>query len=64
MAKPKIPESPEIVEPSKHFLMVALGASAGGLESCETFFKHMPADAGKAFAVVMHLAPDRASALA
>ena len=64
MAKPKIPESPESVQPSKDFLMVALGASAGGLESCETFFKHMPADAGMAFAVVMHLAPDRASALA
>ena len=46
------------------FLIVALGASAGGLEACETFFNHMPDDAGIAFAVVMHLAPDHASALA
>jgi two-component system CheB/CheR fusion protein len=46
------------------FLIAAIGASAGGLEAYETFFKHMPADAGIAFAVVMHLAPDHESALA
>ena len=40
------------------FLIAAIGASAGGLEAYETFFKHMPADAGIAFAVVMHLAPE------
>lgn len=26
------------------FLIAAIGASAGGLEACETFFQHMPAD--------------------
>lgn len=61
MSEPKITKSSG---PPKDFLMVALGASAGGLEACETFFQHMPDDAGMAFAVVMHLAPDRASALA
>ena len=55
---------PENKVNSNHFLMVALGASAGGLEACESFFHHMPDDSGMAFAVVMHLAPDRASALA
>lgn len=45
------------------FLIAALGASAGGLEALEKFFKHMPADAGIAFAVVQHLATDYASAL-
>jgi two-component system, chemotaxis family, CheB/CheR fusion protein len=49
---------------TQQFLIVAIGASAGGLEAYETFFKHMPADAGIAFAVVMHLAPDHESALA
>ena len=49
---------------SKQFLMVALGASAGGLEACETFFDHMPDDTGMSFAVVMHLAPNHSSALA
>ena len=71
MRERKLPQSkmPERKMPdsngsSKHFLMVALGASAGGLEACEAFFKHMPADAGMTFAVVMHLAPDHSSALA
>ncbi len=49
---------------TQQFLIAAIGASAGGLEAYETFFKHMPADAGIAFAVVMHLAPDHESALA
>jgi two-component system CheB/CheR fusion protein len=48
----------------QEFLIVALGASAGGLEPLEKFFAHMPADAGMAFAVVQHLAPDHDSALA
>src|SRR6267154_1671469 len=46
------------------FLIAAIGASAGGLEAYETFFQHMPVDAGTAFALVMHLAPDHESALA
>ena len=37
--------------------------SAGGLEAFENFFRHTSADAGIAFAVVQHLAPDHASAL-
>ena len=48
---------------SHEFLIVAIGASAGGLEALENFFRHMPADAGIAFVVVQHLAPDHASAL-
>ena len=44
-------------------LIVALGASAGGLEALEKFFKHMPADSGMAFIVVQHLAPDHPTAL-
>lgn len=52
-------------EPTQQeFLIVAIGASAGGLEPLEKFFAHMPADAGMAFAVVQHLAPDHESALA
>jgi two-component system CheB/CheR fusion protein len=45
------------------FPIAALGASAGGLEALETFFKHMPADAGIAFIIVQHLAPDHETAL-
>src|SRR5438477_3559835 len=46
-----------------NFLIVAIGASAGGLEAVGNFFKPMPPDAGMAFAVIQHLAPDHASAL-
>src|SRR5258708_6165475 len=60
---PSVSVEPPAQTPAGRFLIAALGASAGGLEACETFFKHMPADAGIAFAVVMHLAPDHESAL-
>jgi len=34
-----------------------MGASAGGLEAFESFFSHMPADAGVAFVLIQHLDP-------
>jgi two-component system CheB/CheR fusion protein len=40
------------------FYVVGVGASAGGLEALESFFQHMPPDAGMAFVVVQHLSPD------
>ncbi len=39
-------------------LVVGIGASAGGLEALEQFFKSMPADNGMAFVVIQHLSPD------
>ncbi len=38
--------------------VVAVGASAGGLEALERFFSVMPTDTGMAFVVVQHLSPD------
>lgn len=38
--------------------IVGIGASAGGLEAIESFFKHMPARNNLAFVVVQHLSPD------
>jgi two-component system CheB/CheR fusion protein len=38
--------------------MVAIGASAGGLEPFEKFFDSMPVDSGLAFSVIQHLSPD------
>src|SRR3981189_3192172 len=49
---------------TQQFLSAGIGAPAGGLEAFETFFQHMPSDAGIAFALVMHLARDHDSALA
>jgi two-component system CheB/CheR fusion protein len=37
---------------------VGIGASAGGLEAIESFFKNMPPDSGFAFIVIQHLSPD------
>jgi two-component system CheB/CheR fusion protein len=38
--------------------IVCLGASAGGLEAMEAFFKAIPADTGAAFIAILHLAGD------
>jgi two-component system, chemotaxis family, CheB/CheR fusion protein len=43
--------------------IVGIGASAGGVEALEQFFKSVPTDSGLAFVVVTHLAPDRKSML-
>ena len=45
------------------FPIVALGASAGGLEAFELFFKNMPSDTGLGFVLVSHLDPNHASIL-
>lgn len=37
---------------------VGIGASAGGLEALEQFFKNMPPNSGLSFVVVQHLSPD------
>lgn len=40
------------------FSVVGIGASAGGLESLERLFTHLPASTGLAYVVVQHLSPD------
>lgn len=42
---------------ARGFPIVALGASAGGLEALEAFFKNVPARSGMAYVVVQHLDP-------
>ena len=44
--------------------VVGIGASAGGIEAFQGFFRNMPAGHGLSFVVVLHLAPDRSSMLA
>ena len=43
--------------------VVAVGASAGGIEAFRLFFTAMPADSGMGFVVVLHLSADRRSML-
>ncbi|MBF0461349.1 MAG: PAS domain-containing protein [Magnetococcales bacterium] len=45
------------------FPIVGIGASAGGLEAFEQFFRQAPADTGLAFVLVPHLDPHHASLL-
>src|SRR5262245_29746103 len=40
------------------FHIVGIGASAGGLDSLERLFAHLPTDTGMAFVVLQHLSPD------
>ena len=47
----------------EHFYVVGLGASAGGLETLEQFFKNMPPDSGMAYVVVVHLDPNHKTLL-
>jgi two-component system, chemotaxis family, CheB/CheR fusion protein len=43
---------------SSKFPVVAIGASAGGLEALEQFFHNMKEDSGMAFIVIQHLDPN------
>jgi two-component system CheB/CheR fusion protein len=45
------------------FPVVAIGASAGGLEAFEQFFRAIPADSGMGFELVQHLDPTHTSIL-
>jgi two-component system CheB/CheR fusion protein len=50
---------PQKTEP----VVVAIGASAGGIRSLQSFFSAIPPDTGATFVVVVHLDPDRRSDL-
>jgi two-component system, chemotaxis family, CheB/CheR fusion protein len=52
------------LEKRRRFPIIAIGASAGGLEALEAFFKNVPADTGMAFVVVQHLDPKHDDMLA
>lgn len=52
---------PEVKENT--FPVVAIGASAGGLEAMMEILKYLPADTGMAFIYVQHLSPDHKSML-
>ncbi len=54
------------IEPDSdgNFLVVGLGASAGGVHALRDFFSHVPADTNMAYVVILHLSPDHDSQLA
>ena len=59
---PKKP-SPKKEIKENSFPVVAIGASAGGLEAMMELLKHLPSDTGMAYIYVQHLSPDHKSML-
>jgi PAS domain S-box-containing protein len=51
-------------ERPQDFLIVGIGASAGGIQALKEFFEHVPEDSGMAYVVILHLSPDHDSKLA
>src|SRR5258706_15798405 len=60
------PAAPEPLSPDEGlpFPVVAVGASAGGIEAFQHFLAALPADTGMAFVLMLHLDPKHESALA
>ena len=48
--------------PAEHYI-VAIGASAGGLEAIHEFFDNMPSNRNLSFIIIQHLSPDYKSLL-
>jgi len=48
----------------RDFVVVGLGASAGGIQAVRTFFERVPKDSGLAYVVILHLSPEHESHLA
>src|SRR5688572_10716752 len=48
----------------KDFLVVGLGASAGGIKALQEFFSKMPPNSEMAFVIILHLSPEHDSNLA
>ena len=61
--KEKENESSPTSESGSDFLIVGIGASAGGVQALRTFFENVPADSGAAYVVILHLSPDHDSRL-
>jgi len=49
---------------AKNFLVVGIGASAGGVQALRDFFHHVPENPNIAYVVILHLSPDHDSKLA
>ena len=62
-ARPRWVRSPLKAGNRADFPIVAIGASAGGLEACKKLLDALPADNGMAFLIVQHLDPSHDSLL-
>ncbi len=62
-SKSKIVSESSFPATDSHFPVVAIGASAGGLEAMMELLDYLPSDTGMAFIYVQHLSPDHKSML-
>ncbi|MDT0677501.1 chemotaxis protein CheB [Autumnicola musiva] len=51
-------QQPKSENPVEEFCIVAVGASAGGLEALKAFFSGIPEEDNNAYVVIQHLSPD------
>jgi len=58
------PESANTSAAEEDFLIVGLGASAGGIQALKDFFANVPEDSGIAYVVILHMSPEHESRLA
>src|SRR3954468_11558148 len=62
--KDSVTAGPAHSDGEETFLVVGIGASAGGIQALKEFFTHVPAQSGMAYVVILHLSPDHDSQLA
>ena len=62
--EPHLKGNPPLSAENQPSHIVGIGASAGGLEAIESFFKAMTPNSGVAFVVIQHLSPDHKSLMA
>lgn len=60
----KVKAAEQLQQIPTDFLVVGIGASAGGVHALRDFFRQVPSDSFIAFVVVLHLSPDHDSELA
>ena len=61
-ASPEMKNQTNLVPGHDHYI-VAIGASAGGLEAIHEFFDNMPSNGNLSFVIIQHLSPDYKSLL-
>jgi two-component system, chemotaxis family, CheB/CheR fusion protein len=64
MAESSIEKTLEPPPFKNNFLIVGIGASAGGIHALKEFFENVPVPSGIAYVVILHLSPDYDSQLA
>lgn len=57
-------EKPDKIEPRSEYVVVGIGASAGGLAAFKQFLEALPNNTGMAFVLIQHLDPNHESLMA